>query len=111
MVQTISPGLRVSLREYESRLRQTFGSRVRELRLFGSYARGEANEDSDVDVLVLIDGLLPEEVALVAGEAAGISQRSGLALAPLPMATERFAEQQAEGRSLAMEIEDQGVRL
>jgi predicted nucleotidyltransferase len=42
---------------------------VRKLRLFGSYARGEANEDSDVNVLVLVDGLTgvltPDDMALV----------------------------------------------
>ena len=35
-------------------LEKLYGSRLRELWLFGSYARGEQDEDSDVDVLVVL---------------------------------------------------------
>ncbi len=33
-----------------------YGERYRGLVLYGSYARGEANEGSDVDLLLLLDG-------------------------------------------------------
>ena len=36
-------------------VRERFGPRVAEIRLFGSYARGDATADSDVDCLVLLD--------------------------------------------------------
>ena len=101
----------MALAAYEQRLRRLFGSRLRELRLFGSYARGEAHEDSDVDVLVLVDALTQLEIGLVAGEAAPVSTRSGLTLAPLPMASEDFALQGAQRRGLVEEIQEQGVRL
>jgi predicted nucleotidyltransferase len=35
--------------------RQRYGAAVREVRLFGSFARGGAHEDSDVDVAVVLD--------------------------------------------------------
>ena len=41
------------LSENKDRLRTTF--KVRALALFGSYARGEQREDSDVDILVDVD--------------------------------------------------------
>jgi uncharacterized protein len=47
---SISAGLRVKLDRY----RERFGERLVDLRLFGSYARGDAGPDSDVDVLVLL---------------------------------------------------------
>lgn len=37
-------------------LSQAFGDRFRGLILFGSEARGEAREDSDIDLLVLLAG-------------------------------------------------------
>lgn len=37
-------------------LRDRFGERLRDLRLFGSKVRGDAHEESDIDVLVLLDG-------------------------------------------------------
>src|SRR5690606_38370813 len=42
-------------REFGRRLRARFGSRVVDLRLFGSTARGEAHEESDVDIAVVLD--------------------------------------------------------
>jgi predicted nucleotidyltransferase len=36
------------------------------VRLFGSYARGDAEEDSDVDVAVIVDALTePERTAAI----------------------------------------------
>jgi|SRR6185436_15774882 len=37
-------------------LQELYGERFRGLLLFGSYARGEADEGSDVDLLLLLDG-------------------------------------------------------
>ncbi len=104
------PHLRPVLRALEAALRATFGGRLSELRLFGSYARGEATEDSDVDVLVLVDDLAPREIAVVSDAAMGVALATGTALAPLPMATARFAALVAGGRALAADIERDGVR-
>ena len=42
------------LREVKERLKEILGDDLVEVILFGSYARGEAREDSDVDVLVVV---------------------------------------------------------
>lgn len=36
-------------------MQRAYGSRLERLVLFGSYARGEARPDSDIDVLVVLD--------------------------------------------------------
>jgi uncharacterized protein len=42
---------------YRNKLAIAFGPRFRGLRLYGSWARGEQSAESDVDLLVLIEGL------------------------------------------------------
>jgi len=49
--------LRERLKSASKDLRQVFGEAFTGLLLFGSYPRGEASEESDVDVLVVIRGL------------------------------------------------------
>jgi uncharacterized protein len=107
----IPPSLRGPLEEYAKRLRVVFGDRVRDVRLFGSFARGDADEDSDVDVLVLVDGLTDLEIGRAAEEAAPVIMASGLAIAPLPMSTERFAELRRRERLLAHDIDVEGISV
>ena len=43
------------LSELKARLAADYGERLKGVYLFGSYARGEADEESDLDVLIVLD--------------------------------------------------------
>jgi predicted nucleotidyltransferase len=45
---------KAALKEFKTNLEEVLASRLIELRLFGSKARGDDRADSDVDVLVLV---------------------------------------------------------
>jgi predicted nucleotidyltransferase len=47
-------------RAFAQRLRHRLGKHLREVRLFGSRARGDARNSSDYDVLVVVDQRTPE---------------------------------------------------
>ena len=48
---TISPALRY----VRANINRLYGDRVASLQLYGSYARNEAREDSDVDLLLVLE--------------------------------------------------------
>jgi predicted nucleotidyltransferase len=49
--------LRGLLSEVKIGLKQIYGSRLRGLYLYGSYARKEQDDESDVDVLIVLDDI------------------------------------------------------
>lgn len=51
-----------------ARLHEALGDRLQSVRLYGSWARGEAGEGSDLDTLVIVDQV-DEEVRQQAGQA------------------------------------------
>ena len=52
----------VWLYSFLKKLDETFGERVFFAGYQGSYARGEATEDSDIDVVVILDNLTVEDL-------------------------------------------------
>jgi predicted nucleotidyltransferase len=50
-----SAEIRALLDDLRSGLEELYGDRLRGVYLFGSYARGEADAESDVDVLIVLD--------------------------------------------------------
>jgi predicted nucleotidyltransferase len=51
----LDPAERRAVEEFHDRVRELFGPRLRDMRLFGSKVRGEDHPESDIDVLVLVD--------------------------------------------------------
>ncbi|WP_298269071.1 nucleotidyltransferase domain-containing protein [Geobacter sp.] len=45
------------LAETRSELQRIYGPRLKEIILFGSYARGDFTDDSDVDIIIVLDTL------------------------------------------------------
>lgn len=101
-----------TLGEFLARLRARYGSRVVEVRLFGSHARGEARDDSDVDVLVLLDRALPDDDRAITDMASDlIWELHGVVIEPMVMSPEEFGRWLASERRTPQEIERDGIRL
>lgn len=51
--------LQKALNHFVAQAEKTYAGHVRQIILYGSYARGDYNEDSDIDIMVLVD--LPQD--------------------------------------------------
>jgi predicted nucleotidyltransferase len=45
-----------ALKRFVEKVKELYGSKIEKIILFGSYARGESREDSDIDLLIISSG-------------------------------------------------------
>jgi predicted nucleotidyltransferase len=93
--------------EFRDRLRELLRDRLRDLRLFGSRARGERHAESDIDLLVLVDGFDEETRRSVIDLAYSISPW----LSPMPVDFERYHAPRSRATGIYQEIRKESVRL
>ena len=103
---------RRALAELKAELTRTLGERVRGLLLFGSLARGRYSEESDVDVLVLIDHRDETAARRVIDAAVAVMLRHPhVVISPLLLTPEELAALRARERRLALDIDREGIPL
>lgn len=107
----LSPTEENILKEFKEKLYSRFGKRVMGIRLFGSRARGEGDEESDLDVLVLLKDLNRTEKSQILDWACDLWLEHGTILSPLVMDENHFKMLQERERLLAKEIETEGIAL
>jgi hypothetical protein len=92
----VPPSVRAALHEAQTGLHHLYGKRLRALVLFGSHARHEAHAESDVDLMVVLDGAvhLHEEARRTSDLVLAVSLHHQVALSLLHLPTERFHHRQ-----------------
>jgi predicted nucleotidyltransferase len=108
----VPPALHTLLSAYRRRLEEQYGPRLVKLTLFGSYARGEAHADSDVDVAVVLDciegmpdRILPMEIA---GE---LTIEHALVITPIVMSKDEMAFLRQREDLLAENLDREGIPI
>ncbi len=107
----IPEGLAAALRAFAAGIRQALGNRVLDLRLFGSWARGDAHAESDIDVFVLVDvrDELTRTVPFAVAES--VFQSLSVNVSPTVMDRAEWEHLRARERRISLDIEREGVAL
>ena len=97
------------VQEFAATLRQRLGLYLRQLLLFGSRARRDAQDGSDYDMLVVVDHRTPELRALILEVESQLMERYGALVATVLRGETEW--QQLQGFPLARNIAREGVPL
>ena len=89
----MSETLKQILAELRSRFQALYGSRLAEMVLYGSLARGDEEAGSDIDVLVVLKGDVSsaEEIARTGGIVADLSLMNDVVISCVFVDERRFA--------------------
>lgn len=80
------------INEFVKKVRQTFKDRVQRIILYGSRARGDADEESDYDFLVLFDSLEPQDKKIIDEISWEVSYKYNIVLTAQAIKDAEFSE-------------------
>ena len=92
VIDNLPDDLSVLLDRLALELKELYGGQYRGMVLYGSYARGEADEGSDVDVLLLLEGEVNSTRELIRAEEVEwpLSLDAGYTISLLPVSVEAY---------------------
>jgi predicted nucleotidyltransferase len=81
------------LKEFREEIGKLYGKRLKDVILYGSWARGEAKEESDIDLLVVLKGeVMPgKEIDRMIDIITEINLKYGVLLSVFPISEEEYS--------------------
>ena len=101
---------RAALRDFGARVREAYGRRLSRLVLYGSRARGDAESDSDVDVVVVLKAYddFWAEVNVLSTLSGEILLDHGIVLSAMPASVKELEESE---KSIFQNVRREGVTI
>jgi len=99
------------LESFKGDLQSLLGDNLLSLRLFGSRARGEGTEESDLDVLVLVKGKDRALCRRIVEESLEVDLAYDTNLAPTILTADEYRQNQQYGTPFYRNVEREGVSL
>jgi len=98
------------LREFKADLKKLYGNKLKDIILYGSYARVEENEDSDIDLAIILRGnILPlKEIDRMTEIACDIDLKYDTLLSIHPVSEDDFNSLMTP---LSVNIRDEGIQV
>ena len=96
------------LRALRTALQDLYGDRLHSVVLYGSYARGEATEESDVDVMVVLHGPVNpmREITRLVDITYPLELETGHLISVLPLSASDF---RSKSKSVVQQAQEEGV--
>lgn len=99
------------LRELKESLEAFLGNRLLRMVLFGSIARGDYNEESDMDVAIIIRGLTRKLKRQILDRVVEVELKHLMPISVLILSEDEFNRLKRRERRIALDIEREGVPL
>ncbi len=80
------------LKQFREEIKKLYGKKLKDTILYGSWARGGATEDSDIDVLIVLEGkVMPgKEIDRIIDVITEINLKYGVLISVYPVSEEDF---------------------
>lgn len=108
---TLSAAEGAAVREFMAAVRAALGQELRQARLFGSRARGEGHQHSDLDIALIVGPEGRRRRHALYDLAFDVGLRYGLELSPLVIEESRYQELVDRERLIARDIAVEGIPL
>jgi predicted nucleotidyltransferase len=99
------------LQELKRSLQSFLGDQLANVVLFGSMARGNYHDESDIDVAVIVRELTRRLKSQILDEVANLELKHHMPLSVLVLSEEEFNRLKKRERRIALDIEREGIPL
>lgn len=99
------------LQELKESLKKLCGDQILKIVLFGSRARGDFDEDSDIDIALIVRELTPKLKDKILDNVAEFELKHDVVLSVIILSEEDFNHLKERERRIALDIEREGIPL
>lgn len=108
-IPTLSPVENQALEEFKDRVLRVLSGRIELIQLFGSKARGDYEDGSDLDVLLVLREASDDDDDVVSDLAFDVLLEHSVFISPLVLSEEKHKELARHPFSVVRDIEKDGV--
>lgn len=108
---TLSASEALAVQEFVAAARELLGPKLKAIRLFGSRARGQGHEHSDLDLALIVEPGSRECRFALYDVAFDVGLAHGVELAPHVIEEQHFLELKRRERRIALDIDEEGIPL
>jgi len=102
---------RAALEEFLSRIRERLSLQITRIRLFGSEARGEATEESDIDLFIVVKSYSKEIEGYILDEAYEVSLNHDVVITPMVYGEEELNSPLFQITPFYKNVMEEGISL